>query len=142
MIIREATLDDVSELALLMEQLGYPTSSENMQLRFNNIETKLNYHTLVAEYEGNIVGMVGLSINYTYEIDGSYARILAFVVNSSYRNKGIGTKLVQEAEEWASRQGAIAIALNSGNRPERIAAHKFYTYMGYEGKSTGFVKNL
>ena len=142
MIIREATLDDVPELALLMEQLGYPTSSENMQLRFNNIETKPNYRTLVAEYEGNIVGMVGLSINYTYEIDGSYARILAFVVNSSYRNKGIGTKLIQEAEEWASRQGAIAIALNSGNRPERLAAHKFYTYMGYEGKSTGFVKNL
>lgn len=32
--------------------------------------------------------------------------------------------------------------LNSGNRSERINAHKFYLKRGFEGKSTGFVKTL
>ncbi|MDQ0270565.1 hypothetical protein [Cytobacillus purgationiresistens] len=40
------------------------------------------------------------------------------------------------------RSGAEAIALNSGNREERKAAHQFYKDNGYEIKSSGFVKKL
>ncbi|MFD2444155.1 GNAT family N-acetyltransferase [Bacillus sp. CGMCC 1.16607] len=66
----------------------------------------------------------------------------AFVVDSAYRGKGVGRKLLQEAESWAVEQGAIEIGLNSGNREERKIAHQFYFNMGYEGKSTGFSKKF
>ncbi|WP_394578554.1 GNAT family N-acetyltransferase [Cytobacillus firmus] len=142
MNIRTATKNDVPQLARLMGQLGYPTTIESMEHRFNNIDLDLSYHTLIAEINGEIVGMVGLSKGFFYEYDGSYVRIVAFVVDSNYRRRGVGENLIIETERWAKEQGAIAIGLNSGNRPERGAAHRFYSKMGYEAKSTGFSKSL
>jgi GNAT superfamily N-acetyltransferase len=140
MKIRKATLKDVPALASLMEQLGYPTTVENMTVRFINIDSNPSYHTLVAEEDGKVVGMIGLYTSILYNKDGLYARVIAFVVDSNYRNKGIGKLLINEAEIWARNQGADSIGLNSGNRPERDNAHQYYKRMGYVEKSTGFVK--
>ena len=38
MDIREATENDSKELAALMGQLGYPTTTENMKKRFSQIK--------------------------------------------------------------------------------------------------------
>lgn len=142
MEVREATVDDIKELTALMEHLGYPTTIDNMKKRFSNIRQNTYYHTLLASYEDKVVGMIGLFKGYYYEMDGSYVRIVALVVDSNYRNKGIGNKLVEEAECWARKIGANGIGLNSGNRPERINAHKFYRNRGYTEKSVGFTKSL
>jgi GNAT superfamily N-acetyltransferase len=142
MKIRKATIKDVPALASLMEQLGYPTTVENMTVSFINIDSNPSYHTMVAEEDGKVVGMIGLYTGILYNKDGLYARVIAFVVDSNYRNKGIGKLLINEAERWARNQGADSIGLNSGNRPERDNAHQFYKRMGYVEKSTGFVKSL
>ncbi len=142
MEVREATMNDITELTALMEHLGYPTTIDNMKKRFSNIRKNPYYHTLLASYEGKVVGMIGLNKGYYYELDGSYVRIVALVVDPNYRNKGIGNKLVEEAECWARKNGATGIGLNSGNRPERINAHKFYKNRGYTEKSVGFTKSL
>ncbi|WHY03388.1 GNAT family N-acetyltransferase [Neobacillus sp. DY30] len=113
MDIREAKINDVPDLVLLIEQLGYPTSVDNFKSRFNAIVDNPNYHTLVAELDGKIVGMAGLCTGLSYEYDGSYVRIVAFVVDLNYRRNGIGEKLIQQSESWAREQGANAIALNS-----------------------------
>lgn len=142
MEIRDATLNDVNELTILMEQLGYPTTIENMETRFKNIALNPDYKTFVAISEGSVVGMIGLLKGYYYEMDGYYVRIVALVVNTRYRNKGIGKKLIEEAENWSRNIGATGIGLNSGNRPERVNAHTFYINRGYIEKSIGFVKSL
>ncbi|MBU7595684.1 GNAT family N-acetyltransferase [Metabacillus halosaccharovorans] len=142
MNIREATINDAPELASLMDQLGYPTSVNTFKLRFSAITGNQNYHTLVAELDRKVVGMAGVCSSLFYEYDGSYVRIVAFVVDTNHRRKGIGKKLIQEAESWAKEQGAIAIGLNSGNREERKNAHQFYLNMGYKDKSIGFSKSL
>jgi GNAT superfamily N-acetyltransferase len=142
MEIREATVNDINELTALMEHLGYPTTIENMKIRFSNIQSNPDYHTLLASYDGNIVGMIGLVKAFNYEMDGSYVRIVALVVDTNYRKKGIGEKLLEEAESWARKIGATGIGLNSGNRPERINAHNFYKNRGYVEKSVGFAKTL
>jgi len=142
MNIREASINDVPELVSLMNQLGYPTSVEKFKPRFKAISENPNYHTLVAEMNGKVIGMAGCCIGMFYEYDGSYVQIVAFVVDTNYRRKGIGKILIQEVESWAEKQEAIAIALNSGNRLERNDAHEFYSSMGYISESIGFVKNL
>ncbi|MDQ0188187.1 GNAT family N-acetyltransferase [Cytobacillus sp. FSL W7-1323] len=142
MEIRKATSNDIKELASLMEQLGYQTSIEQMRVRFNNIEATTNHYTLVAIYKEKIVGMVGFHTGVLYNKDGIYARVIAFVVDSKFRNKGIGRRLLTEAESIAINSGADGIGLNSGNRTERDNAHQFYKNMGYEAKSIGFVKAL
>ena len=142
MKIRTACKKDIPQLAGLIEQLGYPTTVEEMEGRFTAIESAGHYHTLVAEIDGKIAGMAGLCKGLFYEYEGSYVRIVAFVVDSNHRRRGIGKQLLLETERWAKEQGAIAIGLNSGNRSERLAAHSFYASKGYETKSIGFSKRL
>lgn len=142
MEIRKAEEIDIPELALLMEQLGYPTTEESMRTRWINIAASPNYYTLVASEEGKVVGVIGLMKGFYYEMDGSYVRIVAFVVDSASRGKGVGKKLIEEAENWAKEVGASGVGLNSGNRPERYSAHIFYKKMGYIEKSIGFSKSF
>ena len=70
MEIREATVNDIEELTSLIEQLGYPTTIENMQTRFSNIKSSPDYHTLIVSYDGKIVGMIGM-------VKGYYLRWMA-----------------------------------------------------------------
>jgi len=142
MKVREMQTKDISQILPLMNQLGYPTSLEKLESRLGNIQSQSNYHTLLAELNSEVVGMVGLCHNLFYEYDSSYVRIVAFIVDANHRRQGIGEKLMQESERWAAEQGATHITLNSGNREERKAAHKFYYSMGYEDKSTGFSKSI
>ncbi|WP_455931466.1 GNAT family N-acetyltransferase [Priestia aryabhattai] len=87
MKIRKFQAEDVPQLAHLMDQLGYSTSLEKLESRCSNIQSQANYHTLVAELNNKVVGMVGLCHNLFYEYDSSHVRI--------------GEKLMNEAENWA-----------------------------------------
>ncbi|RDW20791.1 GNAT family N-acetyltransferase [Oceanobacillus chungangensis] len=125
-----------------MGELGYPTTTDEMEQRFSKINSNALYNTQVAEIDGAIVGMIGMMLGFHYEKNENYVRIVALVVDSKYRKQGIGEMLMLKAEEWAKEQGANRIVLNSGNRSERNDAHKFYTNRGFERKATGFYKLL
>ena len=142
LIIRDARIEDIQALALLMDDLGYPTHVEQMQTRFNRINSHPDYKTIVAELNDEVVGMAGLCKGIYYEMDGIYMRIVAFVVKESCRKMGIGKKMILAAEHWAVEQGLNTILINSGNRAERQTSHLFYEQMGYSVKSLGFVKKL
>ncbi len=142
LIIRDASVEDIEALSLLMDDLGYPTDAGQMQTRFNKINPHPDYKTIVAELNDEVVGMAGLCKGIFYEMDGLYMRILAFVVKENCRKMGIGKKLILAAEDWAIEQGLHTILINSGNRAERQASHLFYEQMGYSVKSSGFVKKL
>ena len=57
-IVREAEERDLEVLAKLMTELGYPTSVEEMNRRFEEISAAPSYDTLVAEQGGKVLGMV------------------------------------------------------------------------------------
>lgn len=141
-MIREAKQEDVADLARLMGELGYPTTKDEMQNRFEKINSDPSYNTQVIEADGNIVGMIGMILGYHYEKNDNYIRIVAMVVDSKFRKQGFGGKLIEKAEEWAREKGASKIVLNSGNRNERTDAHLFYERKGFEGKATGFYKEI
>ena len=140
--IRDALIEDIEALTLLMADLGYPTSITDMQNRFESIAAHPDYKTIIAVLNYEVVGMAGLSKGIYYEMNGTYMRIVAFVVKQSYRKMGIGRQLIAAAENWAVEQGLNTIIINSGNRDERLASHAFYGEMGYAIKSLGFVKKL
>ena len=60
MIVREAGRDDFENLAHLVTELGYPSSTEDMGRRFEEISADTSYATLGAEGEGKVLGMVGI----------------------------------------------------------------------------------
>ncbi|MGP4071584.1 GNAT family N-acetyltransferase [Piscibacillus sp. B03] len=141
-MIREATIEDVQGLADLMGELGYPTSDKKMKQRFSKINKHPDYHTLVYEVEGKLVGMSGMIRAFRYEDDDSYVRIVSMVVKESVRGKGFGRELLKASENWAKNQGCQMVTLNSGNRNERKEAHDFYKRNGFIGSATGFYKKL
>ena len=142
MQIRTMKIEDTPDMEQLMHHLGYPTTTAQLHNRFQKLLKCRNYQTFVAETDEILVGFVGMVKQIAYEFDDPYVRVLALVVHERYRGQKIGQKLMKAAETWAIENGCTVVTLNSGNRPERIAAHKFYEHLGYVGKSTGFSKNL
>ena len=142
MNVRSWTTSDLPQLVGLIAQLGYPASEKVLRERFTRVTRHSDYDLLVLEEDGILLGCVGLFQAQAFEHDTTYVRIVAFVVNATHRRRGIGRRLIQAAEDWAQARGATVILLNSGNRPEREAAHHFYQAMGYGVTSTSYSKSL
>jgi GNAT superfamily N-acetyltransferase len=141
-IIRQATDGDVPALALLMNELGYPTTEAEMQTRYDLLKSHADYATWVAVCNNQVAGMIGLLRNIYYEKNGIYIRVGALVVYKEYRKMGLGKALLRKDIDWAVELGASQVLLNSGNREERRDAHAFYQHLGFEPKTTGFVKTI
>ena len=123
-----------------MSQLGYPTSSVEMRERLAAILPDSDYVTFVAEYQKEVVGVIGVGVNHYYEKNGVYGRLLALVVDEKWKGHGIGASLVVEGERWLKEREVSSIVVNSGR--QRSDAHRFYERLGYEGTGLRFVKLL
>ena len=139
MLIRNVNETDLSDITFLMGELGYETTVSEMRNRLLELTNNPDYNTIVAEIDNEVVGLLGLHIGLAYEFSGCYGRILCLVVNKKYRKTGIGEKLIDRAKEIISDRNGNTLVLNSGNRKDREAAHKFYLDNGFSAKSTGFV---
>jgi len=141
--IKNAIRDDIPSLVPLIYDLGYPAPAAEIEERLANILNLEEFRTLIAfTEEGQAAGMIGMSENFGYEHNAKYVRVLALVVGKDFRKAGIGALLMAEAEKWAAEIDAYMIVLTSGLRDERKAAYAFYQSIGYEIKSSGFVKRL
>lgn len=141
--IRDATIFDAHALSLLITQLGYPTTAEQMHTRLppllNDAGDAVN-GTIVAELDGRVVGMIGLRIDRGHEYDGVQGRIVALVVDAGSRGAGIAKSLVRAAEQWSHERGAHRIMVNTANH--RTHTHEFYRRLGFEMTGLRFVKPL
>ena len=138
--IRSAILRDSTAIALLMTQLGYATSADEMRERLAGILPHPDYMTWVAESDAEVVGIIGAGISRYYEKNGVYGRLLALVVDERHRGQGVGASLVGEAERRLKEMGATTLIVNSGSR--RGDAHRFYRRLGYRETGLRFVKSL
>ncbi|PTI38899.1 GNAT family N-acetyltransferase [Staphylococcus succinus] len=141
-LFEEQDLNKINELLVLYEQLGYPTITEDLFNRLKRIYNHEDYYLLLLIKGDVIIGLSGMCKMMFYEKNGEYMRLLAFVINSNYREKGYGTILLKESEMLAIQLGCKIITLNSGKREERDNAHSFYKSNGFENKSSGFSKSL
>lgn len=140
--IRNYNGNDSSKLVTLFDDLGYPSDSNAIKKRLENLLNHNDYYALVLEYDNKIVGLCGFCKMYMFESDQSYIRILAFVIDSDYRGNKLGSKLLQATEDIALQLESPIVTFNSSNRQERDVAHQFYKNNGYSIKSSGFIKNL
>ncbi|CRV27545.1 GNAT family N-acetyltransferase [Staphylococcus cohnii] len=141
-LFEEQDFNKINELLALYEDLGYPTIAENLINRLKKIYSHEDYYLLLLIKDGVVIGLSGMCKMMFYEKNEEYMRILAFVINTDFREKGYGTFLLNKSEMLATQLGCKAITLNSGNREERDSAHNFYKSNGFDNKSSGFSKNL
>ena len=135
----EKDLHDVHQLTI---QLGYPSTLEKIKQRWEHLHQNSNYQTLVIEQNSHVIGYAGFIQEYTWEFDGGYLRIQAFVVNQAHRGQGVGKSFIATIEELAKQRDLKLIQVNSGNREERLTAHAFYQNLSFDAYSIGFRKYM
>lgn len=136
--VRPAVPEDAAVLASLLTQLGYPSTTEDMERRLAAILPRSDYRTLVAVAGRQVVGMAGNLIGPYYERNGRAGRVLAMVVDEAWRGRGVGGLLLAESEHWLISQGADTIVITSGK--QRKDAHRFYEERGYTRNGVRFAR--
>ncbi|MGT2950130.1 GNAT family N-acetyltransferase [Streptococcus cuniculi] len=137
-MIRHYQEKDVLSCQHLLLELGYPSQLEELNERLSQLLDQPDYELLVYEEDGQVLGLIGYAKMYFFERKGAYLRILALVVDSRHRQKGIATALLDKVKHVAQKSGCLALALNSGMASERKTAHHFYERYGFEQASVGF----
>jgi N-acetylglutamate synthase-like GNAT family acetyltransferase len=138
--IRGARLEDAEALAALIGQLGYPTSAEAVARRIARLRASDADRLVVAELDGEVVGLASLHESLSVEYDQPAAKLSAIIVDERQRRRGIGEALVAELEAEARRRGCCLIFLTTAER--RADAHAFYRRLGFEETGRRFVKLL
>lgn len=138
--IRAATEADAPALSTLVAQLGYPAPAEVIPERLANLARSDDNIALVAEDDGNVVAVMTARLMWVIHHDAPLAWLTALVVVDSHRGKGIGSMLLERAEEWAKHKGAHKISLSSAMH--RGETHSYYDNRGYERSGIRFTKEL
>ena len=131
--IRSPRPEDSRRLAELASQLGYSSTAFDVEKRLAGFEHSPDHAVFVAELNGEVVGWIGVFIYRCVEADAR-AEINGLLVDERVRSRGIGVKLVAQAEEWARRRGSDGIGVRSNVIRER--AHAFYERLGYKHVKT------
>ena len=139
-LIRHATMFDAEALAALVSELGYPTSAEQMRERLRSILPDSKYSTLLALVEGQAAGFIGAMVRPSYEAEGLYGQIMALVVASAFRRRGVGDALTATLESMLACRGAAVVIVNTANH--RADAHAFYESRGYSFTGRRYRKTL
>ena len=134
--IRVADLVDASVVAALCTELGYPSTSCDIEKRLRRILALRDHAVFVAERDGaGVIGWVHVFLSSLLERDPQ-AEIGGLVVSAGHHGCGAGRFLMSEVEAWAALHGAEAVFLRSN--VVREGAHAFYHRLGYETVKTSF----
>ena len=91
--IRNATINDASDISELSKQLGYSTSEADI---FESLNTLFNSndHIVYGAFlpNGKIIGWIHVFKAQRVE-SGSFAEIGGFIVSEAFRSKGIGKRM-------------------------------------------------
>jgi len=127
--VRPAEPHDVTAIARLAGELGYPSTAEQVRDRLAAMEGDSRQATFVAaSTEDEVTGWIHLSEVHSIGSEPR-AEITNLVVDSRFRGAGTGRLLVERGEQWAHYRGLGVIGLRSNVIRER--AHVFYTRLGY-----------
>ena len=127
--IRNATINDSSDISELSKELGYPTSELEIRERLNSILNSNNHIVYVAFLSnGQVIAWIHIFEAQRLE-SGAFAEIGGFIVSEIFRNKGVGKKLLKVAEEWTQLKSLPKLRVRS--KIEREDTKKIYSNMGF-----------
>lgn len=142
LIIRDAFKSDYdSVFSLICNELGYAgLDFDKFNERMDRFSVDSSMTTMVADYEGCIVGFIGVQIERAYTLENSAILIMALAVKSEFQGKGVGSRLLEWLDDFANRNQISLIAVSSNLR--RLDAHAFYESRGFSKTSYKFKKQL
>lgn len=108
--------------------LGRPFSPEGI-LYYKNLTNGTNGTCFIAYVSGNPVGYCALSVKDFGYRKSKYVEVENIGVDPSYRSKGIGQQLLQEAEAWAKKENATRLFVSAYWKNQ--GALRFYKKNGF-----------
>lgn len=139
--IREMKTMDYPKVILLWNnELGVNVNLEQFTARIERMCKNSDYKTFVALLDNEVVGFITTVRTMALEFEIGYLKINGLAVQKNLQNKGIGTKLLAYAEDYALKNGISYFILNSGF--QRTDAHAFYECKGFDKKSYCFTKKI
>ena len=138
--VRDARLEDCPAIAVLLSELGYPTTARSVERRLAILQRSRDSRILVAVNGPRAVGVTGLHIIPLLHRDWRLGRILVLAVSREFARQGIGRQLIGAVEKIARDAGCRRLELTTA--AERAGAHAFYRKFGFEEASKRFAKTL
>ena len=143
--VRAARADDWSAVASLLVELGRGVAAGTAEdpthrMQFGGHLRRLDSVTLVAEIDGEVVGVVDMEYHQRLGDHRPQARINDLVVTERARREGVGTRLLSGAEALARKRGCFRMALVTAEWREATIA--FYVREGWSDYGRWFVKPL
>ena len=143
--VRMASPEDWAAVAGLLVELGRgvaegtaddPTHRQAFAGRLR----RLGNVTLVAEIDGEVVGVIDMEYHQRLGDHRPQARVNDIVVTERVRGAGAGTALLRRAEQLARKRGCVRMALVTATW--RDASIAFYRREGWQEYGQWFVKPL
>lgn len=104
---------------------------------FDAIEASTNDELVVAELDGEVVGVMQLTFVPGISRNGATRLLVEAVrVDARLRGRGLGRALMEHAHERGRERGCVLAQLTSDK--QRPDAHRFYRSLGYAQSHEGF----
>jgi ribosomal protein S18 acetylase RimI-like enzyme len=135
--LRSAEDTDAEAIAALFTDEGYPSGPSDIIERLGRFSSE-HSRVVVAEHEGALLGFVAVHALPRFEHDDRVLRIMALVVDAGARERGVGHRLMLEAERIGTELGAAFVEVTAGHhRPE---ARRLYESLGYDATVTAYLR--
>ena len=142
MEIRPAVHDDIEQICLLYNEFfAYNAEIDPVYCRAGketgeypkSVIESPGSDLIVAVEGGKMLGFIhikeGKTPPYDALMQNHYAQIIDFIVTAAHRKKGVGTKLMDAAKEWASKRNLNYIELFA--LQGAIDERRFYERSGF-----------
>lgn len=149
LIFREAEINDLETLVLLLandklgaqrEDAALPINA-NYSTAFAHISRDPNNELLIAEFAGQLVGMLQLTyIPYLTHVGSWRCLIEGVRIDEKHRGQGFGKQMFEYAIEKAHARGCKMVQLTSDKR--RPDAIHFYEKLGFVATHEGLKLHL
>jgi GNAT superfamily N-acetyltransferase len=137
-VVREARPKDAAAVAALVAALGYDVGEAEVRRGIARLR-KSGEPPLVLEL-GDVAGCLTWHVTDVLHRPRPVGRITMMVVAEGARGRGLGARLLAEAEQRLRDMGCGLVEVTSNVK--RMRAHGFYQREGYERTSYRFAKPL
>ena len=136
--IRAAELSDVTEIARLAGELGYPATAAEISARLPSLLGQPNHFIAVAVAKDDRQRLLGwiAAEERILLVALPQIEVMGLVVDQNARRQGIGHALIAAVEGWAKKRGRDVVIRSNTLRHE---SHPFYEGIGYHRKKSQHV---
>ena len=128
-VIRKITVEDSVVVASLSLELGYHLSAPETAMQIQEILGSPGNCALVALYKEKVIGWIHAFKSARIETK-TFIEIGGLVIDKNFRDKGVGSALVNKIKEWCTEQKIISLRVRCNTK--RSEAHRFYGNLGFE----------